>query len=188
MESQSSDQQQFDAQVNRAGRTTLQVLAGIGIFAALIMSIIALMHATGNNGSPSVIVRNAAPAPTGATQALPSSISATIEHATVGCHTLAVQGASKSAPHVTVKLATGGVLHLEDNDVMPHTVFRVSGPQATISGADMSHMGASSTVTFPAAGTYVLSTKAGEDYVKGIKTIGRDNTLKIRVVVRGAPA
>jgi hypothetical protein len=43
-------------------------------------------------------------------------------------------------------------------------------------------------VTFPAAGTYVLSTKAGEDYMKGIKTIGEDNTLKIRVVVGGAPA
>jgi hypothetical protein len=52
----------------------------------------------------------------------------------------------------------------------------------------MSHMGARSRVTFPAAGTFVLSTKAGEDYMKGIKTIGEDNTLRITVVVGGAPA
>ena len=50
-------------------------------------------------------------------------------------------------------------------------------------------MGARSSVTFPTAGTYVLSTKAGEDYMKGVQTIGEDNTLHIRVVVGGgAPA
>jgi hypothetical protein len=87
-----------------------------------------------------------------------------------------------------VHLAVGGTLNLQDNDVMPHKLFRVSGPQPSFTGADMTRMGARSTVSFPAAGTYVLSTKAGEDYMRGIKTIGEDNTLKIRVVVGGAPA
>jgi hypothetical protein len=184
MESQSNDQQQFDAQVNKTGKTVLEVLAGFGIFAALIMSIVALLHATGNNGSPTVIVRNATPAATGAAQALPSRVSGTIEHATKGCHTLNFEGMAKSSPTATVHLAVGGVLNLQDNDVMPHKLYSVSGPAATFSGADMTHMGARSSVTFPAAGTYVLSTKAGEDYMKGIKTIGEDNVLKLKVTVR----
>jgi hypothetical protein len=189
MESPSNDQQQFDAQVNRTGRFALELLAGVGIFAALIMSMIALLHATGNHGSPTLVVRNATPVSTGgAPQALPSSISGTIEHATKGCHILNFQGMAKSSPTATVHLAVGGVMNLQDNDVMPHKLYSVSGPQATFSGSDMTHMGARSSVTFPAAGTYVLSTKAGEDYVKGIKTIGEDNTLKIRVIVGGAPA
>ena len=47
----------------------------------------------------------------------------------------------------------------------------------------MNHMGASSTIRFPAAGKYVLTTKAGEDYTKGITTIGPDNKLQIKVLV-----
>jgi hypothetical protein len=184
MEPQNSDQQQFDAQVNRTGKFALEVLAGVGIFAALIMSTIALLHATGKNGSPTVVVRNAAPA----TQSLPSSVSGTIEHVTKGCHTLNIDGMAASAPTATVHLAVGGALNLKDNDVMPHKLYSVSGPQASFTGAYMTHMGARSTVTFPAAGTYVLSTKAGGDYMKGVKTIGEDNTLKITVVVGGAPA
>ena len=61
-----------------------------------------------------------------------------------------------------------------------------SGPQAQLSAAALNHMGATSTVTFPAAGTYTLTTKAGEDYSKGIVTTGEDNTLRITVVV-GSP-
>jgi hypothetical protein len=47
----------------------------------------------------------------------------------------------------------------------------------------MNHMGARSTVTFPTAGIYNLMTKGGEDYTKGIQTIGPDNTLRLKVVV-----
>jgi plastocyanin len=185
MESQSNDQQQFDAQVNRTGKLALEILAGIGVFAAVVMSTIALMQST-DSSSTTTVIRNAAAVP--ATQALPTSVSATIEHVTKGCHTLAVQGAAKSSPNATIHLATGGVLKVQDNDVMPHQLYRVSGPTPSFTGADMARMGAHSSVTFPTAGTYVLSTKAGEDYMKGVQTIGEDNTLHIRVVVGGAPA
>jgi len=47
----------------------------------------------------------------------------------------------------------------------------------------MGHMGARSTVTFPTAGTYSLTTRPGEDYRAGVKTTGPDNTLRIKVVV-----
>jgi plastocyanin len=183
MESESNDQQQFDAQVNRKGKLVLEVLAGLGVFAALIMSIIALMQSTQSTNTTTVI-RNATAAP--AAQTLPTSASATIEHVTKGCHTLALDGAPSSSPNVTVHLATGGVLNLQDNDVMPHQVVRLSGPQPSFTNAAMNHMGARSSVTFPSAGTYVLSTKAGEDYTKGIETIGEDNTLHIKVVVGAA--
>jgi hypothetical protein len=186
MEPQSNDQQQFDAQVNRTGKFVLEIATGVGVFAAVIMSIIALMQST-DSSKTTTIIRPAAAA-TPATQSLPTSVSGTIEHATKGCHVLNFEGMAQSAPTATVKLAVGGALNLQDNDVMPHKLYRVSGPQAQFTDANMSHMGAKSSVTFPAAGTYVLSTKAGEDYVKGIKTIGEDNTLKIKVVVGGAPA
>ena len=87
------------------------------------------------------------------------------------------------SPTQTIRLAVGGNLRVQDNDVMPHQLMMVSGPQASFVGAAMTHMGAQSTVTFPSAGTYVLTTKAGEDYVKGIQTIGADNTLRIKVLV-----
>ena len=48
----------------------------------------------------------------------------------------------------------------------------------------MSHVGATASVKFPRAGTYVFTTKAGEDYMKGVKTIGEDNVLTLKVVVR----
>jgi uncharacterized membrane protein YfcA len=185
MESESNDQQQFDAQVNRTGKFVLEVATGVGVLAAIVMSIVALMQST-DSARTTTIIRPAAATP--ATQSLPTSVSGTIEHATKGCHVLNFEGMAKSAPTATVRLAVGGVLNLQDNDVMPHKLYRVSGPQATFTGANMSRMGAKSSVTFPAAGTYVLSTKAGEDYVKGIRTIGADNTLKIKVVVGGAPA
>jgi hypothetical protein len=185
MEPQNTDQQQFDAHVNRTGKFVLEVAAGVGVFAAIIMSTIALMQST-DSSNTTTIIRTVGAAP--ATQTLPTKVSGTIEHITKGCHTLNIQGMAQSSPTATLHLAVGGALNLQDNDVMPHKLYSVSGPEPSFTNANMSHMGAKSTVTFPAAGTYILSTKAGEDYTKGIQTIGEDNTLKIRVVVGGAPA
>jgi hypothetical protein len=47
----------------------------------------------------------------------------------------------------------------------------------------MKHMSASADVGFPSKGTYVFTTKAGEDYLKGVKTVGEDNVLKLVVKV-----
>jgi hypothetical protein len=44
-------------------------------------------------------------------------------------------------------------------------------------------MGASVKVTFSKAGTYLFKTKAGEDYMPGVKTIGEDNILRLTVTV-----
>ena len=44
-------------------------------------------------------------------------------------------------------------------------------------------MDAHAYVTFKRAGVYRFTTKPGEDYMKGIKTIGPDNVLRLTVTV-----
>ena len=44
-------------------------------------------------------------------------------------------------------------------------------------------MGASLKITLIKPGVYHFTTKAGEDYMAGMKTIGEDNVLRLTVVV-----
>ena len=177
-----TDQEKFDEQVDSMGKLVLQILAGVGIVAALLMSIVALIVSSNRTDSTA----GAVPIAVTPASTLPASASIMIDHVTRGCHTLAVNGANPGAPSATLHLATGGILHVQNNDVMPHQLIRARGPQATFVAATMSHMGARSSVTFSTPGTYSLTTKAGEDYMKGIQTIGPDNTLRIKVVVGAA--
>ena len=48
----------------------------------------------------------------------------------------------------------------------------------------MPHTASLLRVSFPKAGTYALKTKAGEDYMAGVKTVGEDNVLKLKVIVK----
>ena len=108
----------------------------------------------------------------------------TIRHQTNHCHTWAL-GQGAYAAHLTASLAVGGTITIRNNDVMSHRLIEKSGPKAVISGSQsMSHFGATSKVTFLRAGTYVFTTKPGEDYMKGVKTTGEDNVLTLKVVVR----
>jgi hypothetical protein len=43
---------------------------------------------------------------------------------------------------------------------------------------------ATTSVRFTRAGVYKFATKAGEDYMKGVKTVGEDNVLRLTVTVR----
>lgn len=178
MKNENTDQQKFDEQVDRTGKVFLEIAAGVGVVAAVLLSLTALLVAA-NRTSTTTTMMGAAPA---AAKTAPMMANAEISHVTRGCHTLSVNGGAQS-PTQTIHLAPGGVLHVQDNDVMPHQLVLVSGPAASLAGGAMNHMGASSTVTFPAAGKYVLTTKAGEDYTKGITTIGPDNKLQIKVLV-----
>jgi len=182
MEHEKTDQEKFDEQVDKTGKVVLLSLGGFGIVAALMMSVIALIVSSNKTDTSAVSGGTTAAAGTTFRPASPATVSATIDHVTRGCHTLSVNGGTQS-PTQTIRLAVGGNLRVQDNDVMPHQLMMVSGPQASFVGAAMTHMGAQSTVTFPSAGTYVLTTKAGEDYVKGIQTVGADNTLRIKVLV-----
>jgi plastocyanin len=83
-----------------------------------------------------------------------------------------------------VKLARGGSIRFTNNDVMPHKLVKLSGKAVTFTGKpNMNHTSATLRVTFPKAGVYTFVTKAGEDYMQGVKTVGEDNVLRLRVTV-----
>ena len=108
----------------------------------------------------------------------------TIRHQLHGCHSWSVNGGAYK-PSQSVTLNKGSTLTVVDNDVMPHRLVKLSGPALVLSSsANMSHPGASVHVKFARAGVHTFTTKAGEDYMKGIKTVGEDNVLKLKVTVR----
>jgi hypothetical protein len=122
-----------------------------------------------------------------------------ITHKVQGCHIWALNGA-RPAVNQTIRLHPGQTLTIRNNDVMPHQLIKTSGSaivmrllatgtmstgtlKAPYAGGMMPHMASVLRVSFPKAGTYVLRTKAGEDYMAGVKTVGEDNVLKVKVVV-----
>ena len=87
-----------------------------------------------------------------------------------------------------------------NDDVMPHKLVETSGPSirmlnlktpmgtglhGTFGPGMMAHMGAMTKVLFARPGVYRFTTKPGEDYMKGIETIGEDNVLRLTVRVVG---
>jgi plastocyanin len=120
-----------------------------------------------------------------ATTKAPQSAKINIRHQMRGCHTWSVNGGTYRAT-LSTSLARGGTITFTNNDVMPHKLVKTSGPAINFAGKpNMNHMSASVKVTFTKAGVYKLTTKAGEDYayMKGMKTIGEDNVLRLTVRV-----
>jgi hypothetical protein len=118
----------------------------------------------------------------GSALATSNNATITIRHQTHGCHSWSFTGKTWAASQTTA-LVRGGVLTVVDNDVMSHKLVQLGGPKVALAGAAMNHMGASAHVAFLVKGTYVFTTKVGEDYMKGVKTIGEDNVLKLVVKV-----
>jgi hypothetical protein len=128
-----------------------------------------------------------------------ANVSLTIRHQIRGCHTWSVNsGPYRASQSITMK--HGSVLTVTDNDVMPHRLIKVAGPTlafknlktgmgagmgthaSNVPGA-MTHMGASTRVFFAQPGVYRFVTRAGEDYMPGMKTVGEDNVLRLQVTV-----
>lgn len=121
-----------------------------------------------------------------------------IRHQYAHCHTWSLNGgAFKAAQRVT--LARGATLTVIDDDVMPHRLVKLAGSAVTMRNGTatgmmggytsqtpglMSHMGASTTVSFSKPGIYRFRTRAGEDYMPGIRTGGADSVLTLTVAVR----
>jgi plastocyanin len=79
----------------------------------------------------------------------------------------------------------GGTVTFTNNDVMPQPLVELSGGAVHYAGNKALNKPASQVhVTFSKSGRYVFGTKPGEDYMKGIKTVGADNVLKLVVTVR----
>ena len=121
-----------------------------------------------------------------------------IRHQLHGCHSWSANGDPYRARQA-IKLTRGGSISLTNNDVMPHKLIETSGPAAGITRlgagagrgmkgmmppAMLARMGSSSKVTFSKRGVYTFTTKAGEDYMTGVKTVGEDNVLRLTVTVR----
>jgi len=106
----------------------------------------------------------------------------TIDHQMRGCHAWSLNG-GPYVPQQVVRLARGGTITVVDYDVMPHKLVQLGGSATKIVAAQMSRAGANAQVTFTKTGVYKFTTKPGEDYVKGIKTTGPDNVLRLTVIV-----
>ena len=136
--------------------------------------------------------------PAGATL---GNASVTIRHQVRGCHAWAID-AGVYKPSQVLKLTAGSVVTFTNNDVMPHKLYQLVGPAVAFKNLKapayhmgmglrgpfapgmMARMGASTRITFAHPGVYRFITKAGEDYMQGMKTIGEDNVLRLRVIVR----
>jgi hypothetical protein len=108
----------------------------------------------------------------------------TINHQMRGCHSWQFNGgALKPSLSITVKARTA--LRFVNDDIMPHRLLQTLGPKLRLVRANMNHIGASASVRFVRRGLYRFTTRAGEDY-KGMamKTIGEDNVLQLRVLVK----
>jgi plastocyanin len=114
--------------------------------------------------------------------AAPGHASVLIRHQVRGCHSWSVNGGAFKASQ-SITLRHGAVLTVTNNDVMPHTLFLKSGPSLRIAHPKLGHLGASMTLTLTKPGVYHFVTKAGEDYMAGVKTTGEDNVLRLTVVV-----
>ena len=113
----------------------------------------------------------------------PGHVNVTIRHQMRHCHAWAA-GMGTYAAGLNLAVARNGTVTITNNDVMPHRLMQKAGPAMRISSnASMSHPGAKFSMTFSRPGVYRFATKAGEDYMKGVRTIGEDNVLTMKVTV-----
>ena len=106
-----------------------------------------------------------------------------IRHQLRGCHAWSANGGPFAATR-SLTLAKGGTVTFTNNDVMPQGLVEIAGAPVVFAGNKaLNKPGAVVRVTFSKLGRYVFGTKPGEDYTKGIKTIGEDNVLRLVVTV-----
>lgn len=124
-ETEVRDQQEFNEAVNRQGKVVLEWLAGVGIFAALLMSIIALVQS--GQRSAATAIAKATPAPAPVTAAVPAVVPS------VQTVSLKVIGGSKVGPDgkkhdvftktdLAVKVGQPLKLRIDNTDDVPHSI------------------------------------------------------------------
>jgi hypothetical protein len=105
----------------------------------------------------------------------------TIIHVQKGCHVWSDAGKQMVAMHL--RMHTGQMLKVMNQDVDMHRMVLLSGPMMMRLGGPMAQ-GKTDTLTFNKPGTYVFGTKVS--MMKGmpdVQTIGPDNNLKLTVTV-----
>ena len=113
----------------------------------------------------------------------PKAASVVIRHQLHHCHAWSLNGGAYAASQ-SVTLAKGGTITFTNNDVMPQPLVKLGGGAVLYAGNKALNKPSSVVrVTFTKSGRYVFGTKPGEDYMKGVNTIGDDNVLKLVVMV-----
>lgn len=125
MEPQKTDQERFDEAVNRKGKILLEVLAGVGILAAVLMSVVALVQSgegRGSNMMSRAAERQVAVAP-----------AAVSKPAAVGVVDVKIVGGAKPGPDgkrhdmftktdFAVKVGQPVKLKIDNTDDAPHSI------------------------------------------------------------------
>jgi len=125
-----SDQEAFDAEVSRDGWMFMRVLAGVGIFAALVISILALFEASRNH---STTMTMNAPTQTVTAPASKTAVAPTTGAAAAKTISLSVAGGNKKGPDgkmhdsftkTDFAVKVGQPLHLRitNKDDAPHSI------------------------------------------------------------------
>ena len=135
---QPTDQEIFDREVIMKGKVVLEVLAGVGIFAALLMSSIALVR----SGTSTTMMRSSAKAPLASVAFTAPSAAAATASAAVAVKTedLKIIAEYKRGPegakhdaftqtNFTVKAGQPLKLRIENTDSAPHSI---TSPQAGV--------------------------------------------------------
>jgi plastocyanin len=130
-ETEARDQRAFDEAVNRKGKVVLQVLAGLGITAALLMSIVALNQSSQSKEaratSEAVVTQAAtsAPAPAVSAASLTAAAAKPISLKIIGSYRIAADGQKHDAftqTEFAVKVGQPLALRIDNTDNSPHSI------------------------------------------------------------------
>ncbi|HEY7961613.1 MAG TPA: hypothetical protein VID29_06810 [Solirubrobacteraceae bacterium] len=147
-EQEQDDQRRFDQEVATKGKVVLQALAGLGIFAALLMSIIALTRSgtASSTGMMSPVAARVATAQTAAPAAAPAK---TVALKIVGSYRKGPEGKLHDAFTTTdfaVKVGQPLTLRIDNTDDVPHSIT------SAVAGVNI--------ITQPGVHTYTLLVKS----------------------------
>jgi len=128
-----------------------------------------------------------------------NNVTINIRHQVVGCHSWAI-GSGAYGAFKTLTVVPGTTITFTNHDLMPHALKELAGPRVTMrnlatpmmgmglkgpfAAGMMGHMASATRITLTKSGSYVFTTKPGEDYISGVKTKGEDNVLKLVVTVK----
>lgn len=119
------DQQQFDEAVARKGKVLLQALAGVGIVAALMMSIAALAQSGSKSESTTVSAKPAASSSATPATSKATAASSAVAVKIVGSYKKGPDGQMHDAFTVTnfnVKVGQPQTLKIDNTDDVPHSI------------------------------------------------------------------
>jgi heme/copper-type cytochrome/quinol oxidase subunit 2 len=128
-----TDQERFDEEVTIKGKVVLEVLGGVGIFAALLMSVVALVQSGESAGtSLAATPKPAATAPAAATAASATAPAEVVDLKVAPEIKKGPEGKLHDAFTVTefhVKVGQPLTLHVDNTDTAPHSI---TAPEAGV--------------------------------------------------------